>query len=207
MATVAIVAVSLLLGPPGLHLFGALTCIAAGLAIFISFLLRSPLFHAPPSAFEANDIQPGALLTLCAVMTALILQTHHPLIGYAVDRHSHFNENTLPRLMRTILFVELAFYGSSEDKEKLASWLRQIHKHVRGTIPASVLADAGLEDIEPEYGYTNELMAYVVESLTWSLIAFHRRFGRRDQCVYSESMHDCIPTDCYLGSPAQHWMR
>ena len=172
-----------LLGPVGLQVISGPKCIAIGFVILAILVWNSPLFCVPSSAIETKDIQPGALLTLCASFTSLILQTHHPLIGYAVDRHSQFTERPLSRLMRTLMFVELALNGSSEEKDKLASWLRQVHRHVRGTVPASVLTAAGLEDVEATYGYTPELMAYVVETLTWSVIAFYKRFGRREQYV------------------------
>ena len=187
IAAVATSALTLLaLGPFGLDVLSTLTCAGLGGVLLAILVWNSSLFHVPASAVEANDIEAGTILALCTSFTALLLQTHHPLIAYAVERHSYLASNPLQRVMRTIMFVELALNGTSEDKDKLASWLRHIHVPIQGTVPTRVLAADGLEDMEGRYGYTHELMAYIVETLTWSVVSFHRRFGRRDQYVQLE---------------------
>lgn len=74
--------------------------------------------------------------------------------------------------------MEMTLNGSSEEKEQIASWLRWIHSHIHGPITDEMHKQLGIpEDIET-YGYIDELKAYVIETLTYSNIAFQTRFGR-----------------------------
>ena len=85
------------------------------------------------------------------------------------------------RLLRTLILVEVAHNGTDEEKEKVASWLHWIHRHIHGVITEETRKELGIPaDIEA-YGYADELKAYVVYMLTWASIAFQKRFGR--QCI------------------------
>jgi hypothetical protein len=73
----------------------------------------------------------------------------------------------------------LALNGSSEEKEQAASWLRLMHKHIHGSITPDVRKELEIPDDIDTYGYIDDLKAYVLETLTWSTIAFQDRFGRK----------------------------
>jgi hypothetical protein len=75
--------------------------------------------------------------------------------------------------------VELALNGSSMEKEQTASWLRFIHRHIGGSISPEMRKKFGMPDDVDEYGYIDELKAYIMETLTWATIAFSERFGRK----------------------------
>jgi hypothetical protein len=86
----------------------------------------------------------------------------------------------LNRLTRSaqFLYVELALNGSSEEQEQIASWLRWTHKHIRGSVTPEIREEFNLPEEMDHYGYTDDLKAYVMETLTWSTIAFLDRFDR-----------------------------
>lgn len=87
------------------------------------------------------------------------------------------------RLLRTLLLLEVASNGAHEEREKMASWLRWIHRHIHGVITEETRKELGIPvDIEA-YGYVDELKAYIVYMLIWATIAFQTRFGRA--CVLS----------------------
>ncbi|KAH7102081.1 putative undecaprenyl diphosphate synthase-domain-containing protein [Auriculariales sp. MPI-PUGE-AT-0066] len=158
-----------------------LSLLVGSILIYLATFARFAILEPPSTSLHAQDPQHGSLLAMCAAHTALVLQIHHPLVGFAVQKHTHFTERPMGRFVRTLLFVELALHGSTEDKLKLAGWLRGIHAHVKGSLPSKWREEIGLADDAAEYGYMPELMAYVLETLTWSTIAFHQRFGDSSQ--------------------------
>jgi len=75
----------------------------------------------------------------------------------------------------------MATNGSSTEKEQTASWLRYIHKRIHGSISPETREELGIPEDVDEYGYIEELKAYVIETFIWATIAFQERFGRK--CV------------------------
>jgi hypothetical protein len=73
----------------------------------------------------------------------------------------------------------MALNGSSEEKEQTASWLRWMHRHIHGSINEETRKELGMPDDVEQYGYIDELKAYIMETLTWATISFQDRFGRR----------------------------
>lgn len=65
------------------------------------------------------------------------------------------------------------------EKEQTASWLRFLHKHIYGSVTPETRKELGMPDDIDEYGYIDELKAYIMETLTWATISFSERFGRK----------------------------
>ncbi|KAJ7074758.1 putative undecaprenyl diphosphate synthase-domain-containing protein [Mycena amicta] len=137
-----------------------------------------PLFMTK-SILDELDTGTGAMLGLCGSFTAILLQIQDPRIAFAVKTHAGFYSRPLVRLLRTFLYVELALNGSSEEQDQTASWLTQLHRHVRGSIDEKTRKEWGIDKNLADYGFMDELKVYVMETLTWSTIAFEERFGRR----------------------------
>ncbi|KAJ7754225.1 hypothetical protein DFH07DRAFT_959921 [Mycena maculata] len=148
------------------------------LGIVALIRLRWPTFNKS-NILDDLHIKAGAALSLIGSVTAFLLQNHNPSISLAMSIHSDFHSRALVRMLRTFLYVELALNGTSEEKEQTASWLRWIHRNIHGTITPEMRKTLGLPDGIDHYGYIDDLKAYVVETLTWSTIAFQDRFGRR----------------------------
>ena len=68
-------------------------------------------------------------------LSALMLQTLHPLAMAGVAAHSSYRDDPLGRLGRTGSFVTGTTYGSTEVAERLFALVRGIHRKVRGTAP------------------------------------------------------------------------
>jgi uncharacterized protein (DUF2236 family) len=68
-------------------------------------------------------------------LSALMLQTLHPLAIAGVEEHSTYRDDPLGRLSRTGSFVTGTTFGSTETAEKLITLVRAIHRRVRGTAP------------------------------------------------------------------------
>lgn len=130
------------------------------------------------SPLQDLDIQPGSCMAIIGAFTSLCLQQHHPLVAYGVKLHSNFEHRPLQRIMRTVMFAEVAVNGSVEEQEQLASWLRWMHVRVEGIMPLELVRQTGMK-LDPGYSYTPQLMAYVLQTLIWSTTAFQIRYSAR----------------------------
>jgi uncharacterized protein (DUF2236 family) len=68
-------------------------------------------------------------------VAALLLQMLHPAVLAGVWDHSNFREDMLGRLRRTARFIALTSYGGREEAKAAIARVRQVHAHVRGTLP------------------------------------------------------------------------
>ncbi len=68
-------------------------------------------------------------------ISALMLQTLHPLALAGVWDHSAFRTDILGRLRRTATFIAGTTYGSRRDALALIERVKQIHLGVTGTAP------------------------------------------------------------------------
>lgn len=99
-------------------------------------------------------------------ISALLLQTLHPLAMAGVADHSTYREDPFGRLGRTASFVTGTTYGSTEVAEKMIDVVRAVHRKVRGTAP----------DGRPYSADDPELITYVHATEVLSFLRAHQRF-------------------------------
>ncbi|CAK5283454.1 unnamed protein product [Mycena citricolor] len=157
-----------------MHIF--MLCLAF---VLTAMLLVSALHRTLRTRRSELDFtfHPGALMSVVGSTVALILQIHHPSISLALHNHSNFWERPLIRYLRTFIYVELALNGTNHEQEQTASWLRWVHRHIHGLVTEKTRADFGIPDGIEMYGYVDDLMVYVIQTLTWATIEFEERFG------------------------------
>jgi len=112
-------------------------------------------------------------------ISALMLQTLHPLAMAGVDQHSNFREDAFGRLRTTSEFIALTSFGSRAGAEEAISRVRRVHRRVRGT------ADDG-----------RHYAAGDPELLTWVHVALSYSFLHSYQC-YSGCPLDVAEMDRY----------
>uniref|UniRef100_UPI00211B1BF9 oxygenase MpaB family protein n=1 Tax=Streptomyces griseiscabiei TaxID=2993540 RepID=UPI00211B1BF9 len=82
-------------------------------------------------------------------LSALLLQSLHPLAMAAVAGHSGYRGDPWGRLQRTSTFLAVTTYGTAEDARRAVDHVRGIHerigrvvRHALGRGPADPLVDA-----------------------------------------------------------------
>lgn len=68
-------------------------------------------------------------------VTALLLQMLHPAALAGVWDHSEFRDDMLGRLRRTARFIAVTTFGDRADAQAAIDRVREVHVHVRGTLP------------------------------------------------------------------------
>jgi uncharacterized protein (DUF2236 family) len=68
-------------------------------------------------------------------LSALLLQSLHPLAMAGVDEHSGFRGDPWGRLARTSHFLAVTTFGSAADAEAEIAQVRAVHRRVRGRAP------------------------------------------------------------------------
>lgn len=93
-------------------------------------------------------------------ITALMLQTLHPLALAGVWDHSDFRNDLIGRLRRTTAFVAGTTYAATAEAEKLIAHVRLIHRRVKGKAPDGRSYSAQQPD----------LLTWVHVTETWSFL-------------------------------------
>jgi uncharacterized protein (DUF2236 family) len=99
-------------------------------------------------------------------LSALMLQTLHPLVMAGVDEHSNYRDDPLGRLGRTGSFVTGTTFGSTEAAEQLIQFVRRIHRGVHGIAP----------DGRPYSADDPDLLTWVHTTEVASFLKAHQRF-------------------------------
>jgi uncharacterized protein (DUF2236 family) len=99
-------------------------------------------------------------------LSALLLQTLHPLAMAGIAEHSNYREDPLGRLGRTGSFVTGTTYGSTETAERLIRLVKRIHRKVRGTAADGRRYSASDPD----------LVTWVHVTEVFSFLRAHQRF-------------------------------
>ena len=68
-------------------------------------------------------------------LSALLLQSLHPLAMAGVEQHSGYRGDPWGRLARTSHFLAVTTYGSAEDARREIDVVRAVHRRVIGTAP------------------------------------------------------------------------
>jgi len=109
-------------------------------------------------------------------VTALLLQTLHPLAMAGVAEHSGYREDPLGRLRRTAAFVGTTTFGTVDEAEAAIDQVRRVHRRVHGTAPDGRKYSAD----DPE------LVTFIHVAEVHSFLASSRRYGPRpltpEQC-------------------------
>jgi uncharacterized protein (DUF2236 family) len=107
---------------------------------------------------------------LAGGLSALMMQTLHPLALAGVWDHSNFRGDLVGRLRRTTTFVGATSYAPRAAAEGLIERVRAIHAHVHGLA----------EDGTPYTADDPELLTWVHVTEAHSFLAGYRRFAHRD---------------------------
>jgi len=102
-------------------------------------------------------------------LSALLLQSLHPLAMAAVAGHSGFRGDPWGRLQRTSTFLAVTTYGTAEDAQRAVDHVRDIHERIRGTTAQGV----------PYHAADPHLLAWVHIAETDSFLRAHERYGAR----------------------------
>ncbi|MGX1365342.1 uncharacterized protein (DUF2236 family) [Streptomyces canus] len=102
-------------------------------------------------------------------LSALLLQSLHPLAMAAVSAHSGFRGDPWGRLQRTSTFLAVTTYGTASDAEEAVARVRGIHERVRGTTAEGL----------PYHAADPHLLGWVHAAETDSFLRAHERYGAR----------------------------
>lgn len=100
-------------------------------------------------------------------LSALLLQTLHPLVMAGVADHSRYQEDPLGRLRRTAAFLEATTFGSVDEARRALEDVRLVHAMVDGRSPDGRRYSAGRPD----------LLTWVHAAETWSFLHAYQRYG------------------------------
>lgn len=102
-------------------------------------------------------------------LTALLLQSLHPLAMAAVAAHSGFRGDPWGRLQRTSTFLAVTTYGPADRAQEACERVRAVHDSVRGTTSEGQAYAAA----DPH------LLCWVHVAEVDSFLAAHQRYGER----------------------------
>ncbi|MGC3003449.1 oxygenase MpaB family protein [Streptomyces sp. G35A] len=100
-------------------------------------------------------------------LSALLLQTLHPLAMAAVAGHSGFRGDPWGRLQRTSTFLAVTTYGTADSAQQAVDRVRAVHETVRGTT-------AGGEEY---WAADPRLLCWVHVAEVDSFLRAHQRYG------------------------------
>ncbi|MEU9667423.1 oxygenase MpaB family protein [Streptomyces bobili] len=102
-------------------------------------------------------------------LSALLLQSLHPLAMAAVAAHSGFRGDPWGRLQRTSTFLATTTYGTVEHAQRACDQVRAVHERVRGVTASG----------EPYRASDPRLLAWVHVAEVDSFLRAHQRYGLR----------------------------
>ena len=134
---------------------------------------RARIHHAPGPRWFGPD-RPirtvhGDASMFIGGLSALLLQSLHPLAMAAVAGHSGFRGDPWGRLQRTSTFLAVTTYGTAADVRQAVDRVRAIHEHIRGTTAEGV----------PYHAADPHLLGWVHAAETDSFLRAHERYGAR----------------------------
>jgi uncharacterized protein (DUF2236 family) len=100
-------------------------------------------------------------------LSALLLQSLHPLAMAAVSAHSGFRGDPWGRLQRTSTFLAVTTFGTADSAQEACDRVRAVHDRVRGTTAAG-----------EEYSAADpHLLCWVHVAEVDSFLRAHQRYG------------------------------
>ncbi|WP_328435672.1 oxygenase MpaB family protein [Streptomyces sp. NBC_00425] len=100
-------------------------------------------------------------------LSALLLQSLHPLAMAAVAGHSGYRGDPWGRLQRTSTFLAVTTYGTASDAQRAVDHVRGIHQRIHGTTSDGV----------PYHAADPHLLGWVHAAETDSFLRAHERYG------------------------------
>lgn len=102
-------------------------------------------------------------------LSALLLQSLHPLAMSAVAAHSGYKGDPWGRLQRTSTFLAMTTYGAADDAQRAVDHVRGVHQRVKGR----TVAGAEYHAADPH------LLAWVHVAEVDSFWRAHQRYGAK----------------------------
>jgi uncharacterized protein (DUF2236 family) len=102
-------------------------------------------------------------------VSALLLQSLHPLAMAGVADHSSYREDPLGRLRRTAAFVAATTFGTVAQAEDAIAQVQRVHRRVKGTAP----------DGRPYSADDPDLVTFIHVAEVSSFLASSQRYGPR----------------------------
>ena len=126
-------------------------------------------------------------------ITALLLQSLHPLAVAAVAGHSGYRGDPWGRLQRTSYFLAVTTFGTASDARATIARVRAIHQRVTGTAP----------DGRPYAASDPHLLTWVHIAEADTFLRAHSRFGAQplDQAGRDGYVADLARIGAALGVP------
>jgi uncharacterized protein (DUF2236 family) len=158
---------------------------------------RHQLISAPGERWFAED-RPvrrvhGDSSMFVGGVTALLLQSLHPLAMAAVAGHSGYRGDPWGRLQRTSYFLAVTTFGRASDAREEIARVRAIHQRITGIAP----------DGRPYAASDPHLLTWVHIAEADSFLRAHARFGARplDQAGRDGYVADMARIGTELGVP------
>lgn len=136
----------------------------------------------PPGAV-ARRVHSDVPAMVIGGLSALFLQTLHPLVMAGVAEHSDYERDPVGRLRRTADFVARTTFGSADDAARAIRQVRRVHRSVHGVAPDGRAYTAGDPD----------LVTWVHVAEVSSFLAASRRYG-----AAALRAHEVEEEDAYL---------
>jgi uncharacterized protein (DUF2236 family) len=95
---------------------------------------REGILGASSQAFQLG----GDLALFIGGGRAALLQLAHPMVAFALDRHSHTREDVVGRFQRTFRNVFAMVFGDLDAALKAARRVHSVHTRIHGAIPHDV---------------------------------------------------------------------
>ena len=126
-------------------------------------------------------------------ITALLMQSLHPLAMAAVAGHSGYRGDPWGRLQRTSYFLAVTTFGAAGDARETIARVRAVHQQITGTAP----------DGRPYAASDPHLLTWVHIAEADSFLRAHTRFGARplDQTGRDGYVADLARIGAELGVP------
>jgi uncharacterized protein (DUF2236 family) len=135
-----------------------------------------PLEAYMPPGGVARQVHADLATMLVGGVSALLLQSLHPLAMAGVAEHSSYQEDPLGRLRRTAGFVGTTTFGTVAEAEAAVAQVKRVHRRVHGIAP----------DGRPYSADDPELVTFIHVAEVSSFLASSQRYGTRpltrDEC-------------------------
>jgi uncharacterized protein (DUF2236 family) len=147
-------------------------------------------FLAPGSV--ARRVHGDLPSMLIGGLSALLLQSLHPLAMAGVADHSNYRDDALGRLRRTAAFVGYTTFGTVEQADDAIEQVRRVHRRVRGVAP----------DGRPYSADDPDLVTWIHVAEMTSFLTSCQRFGRRPTTATERDAYwaDTAPVAHALGA-------